>query len=73
MGALFYLVCIGIGILLVILINLSNKPKCKHSWVLFQSRPILKEFKNRDVQIGFLKVYECEHCKKFLKEEVRVD
>ncbi len=64
MGTLFYLVCLGIGSGIGYLIAESNKPKCNHKWKRIHSNEILN---NRNQHIGWLKVYECEHCLKMKK------
>ena len=71
MGILFYLVCLGIGLLFGHLIAKSMQPKCNHKWKLIESGQIWRGRQN-NIR-GWIKVYECEHCLKMRKEQVEVD
>ena len=63
-GAVF-----GLGIGGMIANRMKNK--CNHKWELFKSNSILRGELER--QVGWIKVYECEHCKKMKKEQVEID
>jgi hypothetical protein len=74
MFGLFYILCGIVGILLGTLIAKNQQPKCNHKWNLIESGNIV----NRDrygsrIVKGFIKVYECEHCKKMRKEQVELN
>jgi hypothetical protein len=71
---LYYTLCGIIGLLVGIVISQNNKPKCKHNWKIIEDGYI--QNKNRygeTIVKGFLKVYECEHCKKLRKEQVEIN
>ena len=46
---------------------------CKHNYKLIINREILRVIRDREALIGFIKVYECEHCKKMKKEQIEVN
>lgn len=71
MVTLFYLVCFGLGIGLGFLIRISQKSKCNHKWKLIDSGNIWRG--NRNMIRGWVKVYECEHCKKMKKQQIEID
>lgn len=66
MEILFYLVCAIFGLGMGYLIA---KPKCKHNWKLTESGKV----KSNGRYVGFIRVYECEHCLKMRKEQVELD
>ena len=75
MIGLFYLFCLGVGLLFGYLLAISSKkPKCKHNWTLIESGNIINydKYGNKVVK-GFMKVYECEHCLKMRKEQVELN
>ena len=65
-------VIFGIGIGGKIATRMENKwnHKCNHKWELIKSNTILNVFERH---VGWIKVYECEHCKKMKKEEIKID
>ena len=63
-GAVF-----GIGIGGLIATKL--KSKCIHTWQLIESGKIWRG-KEKNVS-GWIKVYQCEHCKKMKKEQIEID
>ena len=69
MEILFYLVCLTFGLGMGSLIAQSSKPKCNHKWKLTESGKV----RSHGRHIGFIKVYECEHCLKMRKEQVEID
>lgn len=74
MFILFYILCGIFGVLLGILIAKNTQPKCKHNWRLIESGNINNRNRyGEKIQIGFLKVYECDHCKKLKKEQIEID
>ena len=69
MVGLFYLFCLGVGLLFGYLLTIySKKPKCKHNWTLIESGNLINYDDKRVT--GLLKVYECKHCLKMRKEQV---
>ena len=40
---------------------------CEHKWKLIKNHDIVNR---EDSLVGFIKVYECEHCKKMKKEQI---
>jgi hypothetical protein len=74
MFILFYILCAMVGILFGLTIAKSQQPKCKHKWNIVESGNIINRdrYGNRIVK-GFIKVYECEHCKKLKKEQVELE
>lgn len=57
---------VGIGYFIA-----NRKTKCNHNWKLYESGNIFnKDRYGEKIVIGFIKVYECEHCKKMRKEQV---
>ena len=50
----------------------SAQPNCKHKWVLFKDRTINNFRNGQEVQVGYVKFYECEHCKKMKREKVEL-
>ena len=72
MEILFFIIGgIIFGIGLGIQISQSIKPKCNHVWEKIEDGTIHKYVNsNRQQKIGFMKVYECQHCKEMRKEQV---
>jgi hypothetical protein len=66
----YFLLAGGIAIVLGIFI-LMYLNKCRHNWILIESGGIFRE--RTGGQIGFAKVYECVHCKKMKKEEIKIN
>ena len=47
---------------------------CSHSWKLIEQGQITNKNRYGEKIIkGFIKVYECEHCKRMRKEQVELD
>jgi hypothetical protein len=61
-------VIFGIGIGGMIATRMKNK--CNHKWELIESSNIFNAFERH---VGWIKVYECEHCKKMKKEQIKID
>lgn len=70
----FYMCCcvLVFGLSLGYIIGRIGKLGCKHNWVLFKSTTIDKFRNGQIVQVGYVKFYECEHCKKMRKETVEL-
>jgi hypothetical protein len=74
MFGLFYILCAVVGVLLGILISKNQQPSCNHKWKLIESGNIFnKDRYGEKIIKGFVKVYECEHCKKMRKEQVEIN
>ena len=72
MFILFYILCGIVGILFGLVLAKVKEPKCKHKWVLFKYTTINNYSRGQDVQVGYVKFYECEHCKKMKREKVEL-
>jgi len=75
MFIIFYIICLIVGLAFggSIRKHICEK-KCNHKWLLFRSSTVdFVNSKGQEVQIGYVKFYECEHCKKMKKEEIRID
>jgi hypothetical protein len=74
MDILFYILCGGsftFGLVLGKLIRQSIKPKCNHVREKIESGDIHRYENGKPQQkIGWVKVYECQRCKKMRKEQV---
>lgn len=66
MELVFYLVCLGIGLLFDDELAISNKPKY-NKWTLIEKGNV----RNNGKLIGFYKAYECEHCLKMRKNKLK--
>jgi hypothetical protein len=66
----YFLLAGGIAIVLGIFI-LMYLNKCRHNWLLIESGGIFRERTGN--LIGFTKVYECVHCKKMKKEQIKIN
>ena len=73
MFILYYILCAIVGLSIGAIIAKNQRPNCKHKWVLFKSTTIDSFRNGQEVQVGYVKFYECEHCKKMKKEEIRID
>ena len=69
---LAYILCGAFGLFLGWIIATSEKLNCKHKWVLFKDTTINNFRYGKEVQIGYVKFYECEHCKKMKREKVEL-
>lgn len=72
MEVVFYFSCLLLGCLIGSLIGLK-KTKCNHKWELIQSGNIMHFHNGIKVITGFIKIYECEHCKKLKKQKVDIN
>lgn len=74
MLVLFYILCAIVGVLMGLVIAKNQLPNCKHKWNLLHSGNIIN-YNSRGEKIvkGWIKVYECEHCKKMKKNEVSLE
>lgn len=71
MFIMFCIACGAFGIFLGIIISNSLTPKCKHNWKLIKSGDIVKrDFYGDETVRGWIKVYECSHCKKMKTNKV---
>jgi hypothetical protein len=73
MGILYYSCCFAVGLFIGHIIRKSLIPNCKHNWVLFKERTINNFRYGQEVQVGYVKFYECEHCKKMKREKVELN
>ena len=73
MEILLYIGCATVGTFLGWIIATSEKPNCKHKWLLFKNTTINNFRYGKEVQVGYVKFYECEHCKKMKKETVEIN
>jgi hypothetical protein len=74
MFILYYILCLIVGVLVGVAIRKNLKPKCVHNYKLINNGEIVKFDRNGDkIVVGFMKVYECEHCKVMNAEKVYVD
>ena len=74
MVILAYILCGAFGLFLGHIIAKSAQPNCRHKWNLMDSGKITN-YNSRGEKIvrGWIKVYECEHCKKMKKNEVTLE
>lgn len=72
MFIVFYILCGIVGILFGLVLAKVKEPTCKHKWVLFKDTTINNFRNGKEVQVGYVKFYECEHCKKMKKEKVEI-
>ena len=74
MVILAYILCGAVGLFIGHIIAKSGTPNCKHKWNLTDSGKITN-YNSRGEKIvrGWIKVYECEHCKKMKKNEVTLE
>lgn len=74
MFIVFYILCGIVGILFGLVLAKVKEPTCKHKWNLMDSGKITN-YNSRGEKIvrGWIKVYECEHCKKMKKNEVTLE
>jgi hypothetical protein len=72
MFILYYILCAIVGVTIGLVVK-NQRPNCNHKWVLFKSTTIDSFRNGQEVQVGYVKFYECEHCKKMKKEEIRID
>jgi hypothetical protein len=72
MVILAYILCGALGLFLGHIISKGAQPNCKHKWVLFKDTTINTFRRDQEVQVGYVKFYECEHCKKMKKETVEL-
>jgi len=73
MEIFFYIIGSSIfGIGLGMLIGQSIKPKCNHVWDKIEDGELFRYDSRgeRQQKVGFMKVYECQHCKEMRKEQV---
>ena len=69
---LAYILCGAFGLFLGYIIRKSIQPGCKHKWVLFKDTTINNFRRGQEVQVGYVKFYECEHCKKMKREKIEI-
>jgi len=74
MLVLFFLGCGVFGLGLGYIFAKSVQSNCRHKWNLMDSGKITN-YNSRGEKIvrGWIKVYECEHCKKIKKNEVTLE
>lgn len=61
----YYILCAIVGLLFGFVLAKSREPKCNHKWKLIEDFKINNVYSDgRKHQVGIMKVYECEHCKK---------
>lgn len=54
--------------------GVPRKRSCSHNWILIQDDELFKYNDNleKKVKVGFMKVYECSHCKMMRKETITI-
>ena len=63
-----------IGVILGIGIGAKITTHCKHKWKLIDSGNITSyNYRGEKIVRGWIKVYECEHCKKMKTNKVTLD
>ena len=75
MGEIVFYMCCCVfvfGLSLGYILTRIGQPNCKHKWVLFKDRTINNFRHGQEVQVGYVKFYECEHCKKMKREKVEL-
>jgi hypothetical protein len=72
MEIIVYILCGAFGIFLGHIIAKGAQPNCRHKWVLFKDTTINNFRRGQEVQVGYVKFYECEHCKKMKREKVEI-
>jgi hypothetical protein len=74
MELLLYIVCATFGIFLGCIIAKGMQSSCKHKWNLIESGQIMKyNVRGQEIVKGFIKFYECEHCKKMKREKAELN
>jgi hypothetical protein len=73
MEILLYIGCATVGTFLGCIIAKGMQSNCKHKWLLFKNTTINNFRYGKEVQVGYVKFYECEHCKKMKKEKVEIN
>jgi hypothetical protein len=74
MFILFYIVCGVFGLLIGHLIARTPQPKCNHKWKIIKDGDIVNYDRCGQVSVvGFMKVYECEHCKELNTKKAYVN
>jgi hypothetical protein len=78
-----FLYILGILILLAISVLLASKSifavslfseRCEHQWTLIKNSDLIKYNRaGKEVPYGYLRVHECEKCKKLKKQQVEMD
>jgi hypothetical protein len=68
-----YIFCLVFGLGIGYLIRQTVNSQCKHNWVLFKDAKIDTFRQGKQVQIGYVKFYECENCKKMKREKVELN
>lgn len=68
-----YIFCLVFGLGIGYLIRQAVNSQCKHNWVLFKDTTINDFRHGQEVQVGYVKFYECEHCKKMKKEKIELN
>jgi hypothetical protein len=73
MEIVFYIFYCAFGLFVGHIIAKTGQPKCKHNWLLFSKQDLLKLRHGKEYQVGYVKFYECEHCKKLKKEQIEIN
>jgi hypothetical protein len=74
MVILFYIGCGILGLLMGFLIaKIKMKDTCQHKYKLIKDGDIVNyDQRGNPIVKGFMKVYECEHCKKMNSQKLYV-
>jgi hypothetical protein len=68
-----YIFCLLFGLGIGYLIRQAVNSQCKHNWTLLESNKIFRtRYNGKEDHTGYIKFYECEHCKKLKKEQVEL-
>ena len=68
-----YIFCLVFGLGIGYLIRNAVNSQCKHSWKLLESNKVFRVQGGLKNQTGYIKFYECDHCKKMKKEQIELD
>ena len=50
-----------------------NDEKCNHNYTLIHNREIHRVRRGVEYHTGYIKIYECTHCKKMKNEQIEID
>lgn len=68
-----YIFCLVFGLGIGYLIRQAVNSQCKHNWKLLDSNKVFRVRGGREDHTGYIKFYECEHCKKMKKEQIELN
>ena len=68
-----YIFCLVFGLGIGYLIRQAVNSRCKHNWKLLEGNKVFRVRGARKDHTGYIKFYECDHCKKMKKEQIELD